>query len=81
MYMCNAIFRGSPEILLLFIPAAALFCLVFNAWRLGKFGKSKRGKWGKKRADKVAVLAVGFFIIVVGVGAAVLELIFTQPPK
>lgn len=79
--MYNAIFRGSPETLLFFIPAAVLFCLVFNAWQLGKFGKAKQGRWDRKKSGRIVVLVVGLFIIVVGVGAAVLELIFTQPPK
>lgn len=73
MYNNPTFFRGSPEIMLLIIPVVYLFCWLFNAYRLGKFKKSRQSTRGKKRDDRIAVFIVFIFIIAAALAAAALE--------
>lgn len=76
MYNHPTFFRGSPEIMLFIVPAAFLFCWLFNAYQLGKLKKSKRGTRSKKREDRIALFVLFIFIIGTALAAAALESVF-----
>lgn len=73
MYNNPVFFKGSPEIMLLIIPAAFLFCWLFNSCRLGKLKRSKQSARDRKRNDRMALFILFLFIIATTVAAAVLE--------
>lgn len=76
MYMSNAIFRGSPDVLLIIIPVVCLFCWLFNAYRLRKLKKAKPDAWDKQKSDRIALWIIGGFIIVTALALAALRPFF-----
>lgn len=76
MHMQNAIFRGSPDVLLMIIPVVYLFCWLFNAYRLRKLKKAKPGTWDRQKSDRIALWVILGFIVAAALALAALRPFF-----